>query len=142
MSSAPVPGQTVMLGVQIAMRGANPVFRINFECGDERIAPRFISVDDPGYHGFEPTFHCLLRADPASVSPPNSEKGWEWEYGKTLPGYRLQGPCAPLERGRKYDVGADGPGAGNTVFAINENGTVEILEGTCRSAKRKETSSP
>jgi hypothetical protein len=138
-SSAPLTGQSALLGVQISMRGANPVFRVNFECSDKPIAPRFISVDDPGYHGFAPTFHCLLRADPASASPPNNAQGWAWEYGTTVAGYRLQGACAPLERGRKYDVGADGPGAGNTIFVINEDGTVQVFEGTCPRADRKET---
>jgi hypothetical protein len=135
-------GQSTFLGVHVSMRGSNPVFQVKFECGEQPIAPDVISVSDPNYHGSEPRFYCLLRDDPVPGSRPNYARNWEWEYGIKAPGYRLQGPCAPLERGRKYDVGADGPGTGNTIFAINQDGTIQVYEDDCQRVKNRKGTNP
>jgi hypothetical protein len=88
---------------------------------------------DPGYQGENAKIYCLLRgeADVSDLHLPSSE----WEYGVPIPGYRLQGLCAPLDRHRKYSVGASGPGIGEAVFSIESNGSIHMYEDDCQRTK-------
>jgi hypothetical protein len=141
-SSGHPTGQSAMLGVNVAMRGTNAVFQVMFECGERPMAPHDIYVSDPGYQGFEPRIHCLLRDDPAPGSRPNYFRDWEWEYGTKVSGYQLKGTCEPLERDRKYDVEVSGPGVGGAIFAINQDGTIRVYEDDCQRVKNRKGTNP
>jgi hypothetical protein len=118
------------LGVHVGLHRGPPVFRADFNCGESlEVYIDNIYVTDPGNTGLHMPIYCLLRSKSGSRTVFTSSG---WEYGAELPGYAITGACAPLEKGRKYEVGVTAGGVGWSIFSIDGDGSVRVHQESCQ----------
>jgi hypothetical protein len=128
------------LGVHVGMHQGKPVFRADFNCGESlEVYVDNIYVTDPGNTGLNMPIYCLLRSTDGSRAVFTSSG---WEYGAELPGYAVKGACAPLEKGRKYEVGVTAGGVGWSIFSIEGDGGVRVHQESCQKVPARTNANP
>jgi hypothetical protein len=128
------------MGVHVGMHDGKPVFTTDFNCGESLQAEvDDILVTDPGDTGWNPRIYCHLRSKRGgnNVVMPSG-----WEYGAELPGYEISGACAPLEKGRKYEVGVTAGGVGFSIFSIESDGNIRVHEESCQKRPAPKNANP
>lgn len=119
------------LAIEIERRGADYIFTFH-QCRDSHLGAAVYSLQidelssDAGIVGNR----CSIDLD--LTRPGTGQQiAEEWRYGDVPEGWRSTG-CAPLERGKQYEIGIIGGGMGERRFRISEDGSVATLSELCR----------
>jgi hypothetical protein len=124
-----------IVGIRIRMRSGSPNFRFDFACEESKeLQVDSVSITDPEDDAFPPTVLCELRMSGKVRLFPSEG----WTYGEPISGFQLRGGCAPLLRGRAYEVTVLAGGAGDAVFLVEADGTLRILREDCDLVKSRD----